>query len=289
MPAVPTFSLYGESDRTFLGDWLHGESIAARSGRYDWEIRPHRHAHFFQILHLDGGSGEVWIEGWTAPLKAASVVTVPPGVPHGFRFSEDVQGSVLTILAEKAAEALRIEPGLESAFERPRLFHLADAESARPVAAALSIIAAELAERRPGRDVLILAQLASALLLLGRRLDAEPAAPGARPALERKAAEFRSLVNHHFRSERAVGFYARRLHVSETHLNRVCRAVLDRSALAVIHDRLLAEASRDLAFTTMSVQEIAHSLGFEDAAYFSRFFAKGTGLSPRAFRRASPA
>jgi AraC family transcriptional activator of pobA len=35
----------------------------------------------------------------------------------------------------------------------------------------------------------------------------------------------------------------------------------------------------------MTITQVAYYLGFEDPAYFSRFFAKGMGASPRRFRR----
>ena len=35
--------------------------------------------------------------------------------------------------------------------------------------------------------------------------------------------------------------------------------------------------------TDMNVTEIACTLGFEDALYFSRFFKKHTGLSPKKY------
>ncbi len=122
-------------------------------------------------------------------------------------------------------------------------------------------------------------------MLLARNLPGAPSAEAPSSRLGRKAEEFRRLLGRHFREERSLGFYAERLGVSETHLNRICRAALGRSALGLIHERILAEAQRDLAFTTMGVAEIAHSLGFEDPAYFSRFFARRAGASPRAYRR----
>jgi AraC family transcriptional regulator, transcriptional activator of pobA len=60
--------------------------------------------------------------------------------------------------------------------------------------------------------------------------------------------------------------------------------VLRTSALGAIHERLLLEAKRDLAYAQLSVKEIALTLGFADAAYFTRFFTRHTGLSPRRFR-----
>ena len=86
-------------------------------------------------------------------------------------------------------------------------------------------------------------------------------------------------------SERMVAFYAGRLGVSETHLNRICRAAFGTSALGAITRRLMLEATRDLTFTTMSVKEVAYSLGFEDPAYFTRAFLRATGETPGAFRK----
>jgi AraC family transcriptional activator of pobA len=287
MRAVPSFSLYGESERLFLDDWLHGESIAARSGRYDWEIKPHRHAHFFQILHLSGGAGEALIEDWRAPLRPICLLTAPAGVVHGFQFSEDVQGSVLTIVQDKVRQILRRLPGLEAGFDRPHIFRVHDGNAVAAITAALHLITLELGGRGAGRDALIEAQLLSLFLLLARTAQDGEAQGEAGAALLRHAQRFRVLLDQHFRIEHSVGFYAHGLGVSETHLNRVCRRVLAKSALTVIHDRLIAEAGRDLAFTTMSVQDVARSLGFEDPAYFSRFFAKATGEAPKDFRRRS--
>ena len=56
------------------------------------------------------------------------------------------------------------------------------------------------------------------------------------------------------------------------------------SALDVIHGRLLLEAKRQLIYTTAPVTSLAFELGFQDPAYFSRFFRKNTGIAPGKFR-----
>jgi AraC-like DNA-binding protein len=48
--------------------------------------------------------------------------------------------------------------------------------------------------------------------------------------------------------------------------------------------RMLVEAERQLRYTAMSVSQVAYYLGFEDPAYFSRFFRRRTGLPPKSFR-----
>ena len=52
----------------------------------------------------------------------------------------------------------------------------------------------------------------------------------------------------------------------------------------MVHDRLVLEAKRQLAFSNRNVKEICYELGFEDPAYFSRFFRNHTGTSPHEFR-----
>jgi AraC family transcriptional activator of pobA len=52
----------------------------------------------------------------------------------------------------------------------------------------------------------------------------------------------------------------------------------------VIHARIITEAKRNLIFGDTSMEQIAFSLGFSDAAYFTRFFRKEVGQTPSQFR-----
>ena len=71
---------------------------------------------------------------------------------------------------------------------------------------------------------------------------------------------------------------------TERHLARLCRDGAGASPQALIHAAVLREACRMLAYTRLQVAEVGHRLGFDDPAYFSRFFQRGTGVSPRAYR-----
>nr|HPG62586.1 helix-turn-helix domain-containing protein [Casimicrobium sp.] len=52
----------------------------------------------------------------------------------------------------------------------------------------------------------------------------------------------------------------------------------------LIDERIVREARRNLAYTQLQIATIADTLGFNDAAYFSRVFTRVTGVSPRQFR-----
>jgi AraC family transcriptional activator of pobA len=52
----------------------------------------------------------------------------------------------------------------------------------------------------------------------------------------------------------------------------------------VVLERLGLEARRLLAFSRLPVNEIANAMGFEDTAYFCRFFKRTQGVTPSGYR-----
>ena len=106
-------------------------------------------------------------------------------------------------------------------------------------------------------------------------------------SISRKAQQiekFRSLLDKHFRTQHSLQVYADLVGVSVGQLSRLCREVLGKSSLQVMNDRLIQEAQRELVYTSLPIKQLAAELGFEDDAYFSRFFRKHTGASPKTYR-----
>jgi AraC-like DNA-binding protein len=100
----------------------------------------------------------------------------------------------------------------------------------------------------------------------------------------RLAEQFAQAVEAQFRSGRGVADYAQQLSVTPTHLSRVCREAAGRPAHALLSGRLMHEARRLLRDTDMTAREIAQTLGFSSAAYFTRAFQLTSGRTPTAFR-----
>jgi AraC-like DNA-binding protein len=57
------------------------------------------------------------------------------------------------------------------------------------------------------------------------------------------------------------------------------------TASACIEHAITQRAQTLLYTTTLSVQEIADQLGFQNQSHFGTFFKRHTGLSPAAFRK----
>jgi AraC family transcriptional regulator, transcriptional activator of pobA len=275
-PAISTYGLFGETAN--LPDPMHIETIAARSALHDWELAPHRHARLHQLLLLGSGSGSLHLEGQVLPLASMSLVNVPPGAVHAFAFERGTQGWVATL-----ADDL-VEQQLNPAGKERRALATGVVCAAEPGLATLMMqILAEFEGTALSR-ALVLRGLCTVLLGLAARTAARAAppprdAPGS--ALRRR---FEAWVDARLIEHPTVADCARALAVTPTHLSRVLRAATGQPASRLIEARLMREARRQLAYTSLPVSTIAYTLGFADPAYFSRVFSRVEGLSPRAFR-----
>ena len=141
------------------------------------------------------------------------------------------------------------------------------------------------AARQPAVDARLQSLLAEALTLLDQAVPQAWAAAADTP--DRPAqlvGEFLSLVETHSRDRWQLPDYARALHVSAGHLRATCVRVTGASPVRLIHERLIREAKRRLIGSSLPIGAIALELGFEDAAYFSRFFHARSGVSPQQYR-----
>jgi len=78
--------------------------------------------------------------------------------------------------------------------------------------------------------------------------------------------------------------YASALSVHVNHLNRSVKEITGKTTTAHITARIIKEAKALLQHTDWSIANIAYSLGFEYPSYFTLFFKKHTGLSPKQLR-----
>lgn len=95
---------------------------------------------------------------------------------------------------------------------------------------------------------------------------------------------FSRLVEQHYINHHTVAEYAKLLHLTPKALNKRITRFSNTTPNDIIKNRIVLEAKRLLVHTQLSVQEISYQLGYEDASYFSRFFAKNAALSPVSFR-----
>ena len=273
---IQSFSLFGES--THLPDVLHCETIADRSVLHDWELAPHRHARLHQVLLIQTGGGVVTLDGQSFKLTAQSLVNVPPGHVHSFRFKKETQGWVTTFADELMDELLMRVGHVNQDLSRASVL-----KADKFISQNITQIWHEFSAQEKAR-ALILRGLSAVLLGWVARQSAnlEPTASALPDS--HFVQRFKELIEVHFTDHWQVNDYAKSLAISPTHLSRLTRAATGNSALRMIEARIMREARRNLAYTNLNISTIAYALGYSDPAYFSRVFTRDAGLSPKRFR-----
>lgn len=286
---IPSFALYGEVAAPGE-ELLHIEAVESRSRLYHWEISPHVHQGLYQVLWLQQGASEVALDEWVQRVQGPAAIVVPPGVVHGFRFAPGTDGLVLTLSARFLVEGefQSVGEAFRALFAAPGVLDFAhDPAPAERLHALLRELAAEFAQPGAG-DTPVPGWLARAVVwrLAQARAQGEQAAAGERAHRHQALfTRFLLLVEQHFLEHWPLEKYASRLGLSTQRLNRLTRAESGRSALELVHERLTREACRRLVYIAAPAASLAAELGFEDPAYFSRFFKRRTGVSPQQYRQ----
>ncbi|WP_229722736.1 helix-turn-helix domain-containing protein [Xylophilus rhododendri] len=248
---------------------------------------PHRHD-YYHLLWMSEAAGTHLLDFERYPARANSVFFVSPGQLHAWESAIRPCGFVINFSADFFVQMF---PRADDIAQLP-FFHIA---STAPV---LHLSQAQHDELRPlllemerefqsdaeARMDIVRAYLLVLLTRL-RRIHPRRSGEGATPLNHSLTQRFTLLIDQHYLEFARLGDYTSRLHTTERQLNEAVKRTLGKTAGQLIQERLVLEAKRLLGNTAMSVAEIAFQLGFEDQAYFSRFFKKQAGVTPGEFKK----
>jgi AraC family transcriptional activator of pobA len=236
-------------------------------------------------------SGEASLEGSTEKLHilAPAFVWIPRASVDRLAVEAGGSGHLLAVRRDLIEQTIRQMPeaaelmGLLTA-EQPLVLPI-DALNSAIVARALTWVAAELHDMKPGAQTLIGAALVICLVQVWRQLGASAMSRERVGGSAALLMHFRQLVEERFREHWPVSQYARALGVTSDRLHAICTRVLGRSPRTLVQQRLMYEALARLERSAITIKQLAFVLGFKDAAYFSRFFTRQAGMSPARYRR----
>lgn len=283
---IPHYFLYGEQPRTVDDRFAHLESLDDRSGPANWTIRPHAHRNLCHLFLIDSGSGLLHADAERLLFEGPCALLVPASVVHGLNFDPGARGCVLTLSEALRARLATHDRLLDALFSQPRVLSLGD--RIRTFDCVLRRLGHELAWTAPGQGAMVQALALEMFVELVRLAHhGDDRARRRNGAYAGLVTRFRREVELHFRTVSGVTAFATRMNCTPRRLRAACLCVAGVTPGQMIQDRRMLEAKRLLSYSDMSVAETAYHLGFEDPAYFSRFFTKHCGISPRDFQAAS--
>lgn len=97
-------------------------------------------------------------------------------------------------------------------------------------------------------------------------------------------AELMRLIDTHFVEQRETDFYSEKLSMTNKTVNEVSKKGTGKTVKQHLQERLVLEIKKEIRLGRKSLKEIAFDLGFNEPAYFTRFFKHHTTMTPTQFR-----
>jgi len=264
---------------TWAGCWKPGY---VEQGRYLYD---------HELVVFTAGKSQVVVGDESFSCTTGDVIIIPPGVRHWTRaleekverhcfhfdwvqdmpssrpsFVYEASGDYKRSSCKRAPKWLSVRLPLYSAGMPlknllPLLHHLEESDSSP-----------EGSLRRRGLFLQLLAEI-----LAAGKAKVRPVCGGKSLRLVQM---MKQRIENDFRSPLSMGALAGEFKVTPVHMARAFRVIVGISPLEYLHRLRLEEAYRLLSAGSMNVAEVAGSVGFEDANYFSRLFRKKMGMLP---------
>ena len=278
--------LYGDDKAQVSHSYIYTQLIMPRPRTSNWGLKPHLHGNLYQLFFLEAGPATLDAGAAPLALRTPCVVLIPAGTVHGFTFGPQVKGRTLTVAEALLDTILQVSPGI--LIELNSLHVLSDFPPEESFAELLTLeraIHAEMHAHLPERQLALNGYFKLLFVKLFRLLKHQQRqVEGNSNRNLHYFHEFQKRVARAAPFEKKITQYARELHITPVHLNRICQAVKGKSAQEIVHANTIRRAHNHLVYTSSSISEIAHILQFSDCSYFTRFFRKHTGLSPVSYR-----
>jgi len=273
--------LHKSSERTpeFLG--LHIQEIEEKSNRERFKKDIHRDDNYTFYIQ-EKGELEIMVDFRNYCIRNMSIAFICPGQVHHYLKYSGIKGYFLFINTELVSDCYRkiLEDN-----QHLKQATLLDPESL--CVSAVHLLTKQIRNYKYDIERTVIHSMANSLIgmITAEFLKSEKFYVLQSSRKSEIAFNFRKLVRDNFLKLKKPRDYASLLYISVPYLNEVMKEETGYSVNSWIHQEVLLEAKRLLAFTMLSSKEIAYELGYEDHTYFSRLFKKHVGLSPLEFRK----
>ena len=248
-------------------------------------LAPHRHD-FYVGMIFTKGNGTHQVEFNNYKIKPGHVFMLAPGEVHDWNFSKDVDGYIffhtkeffdLNFTYEKADDypfycCLRNNPLIPINNKLRRK---------------INELFSEIVYEYKQNELLKFQKISSVLnvlyIALSRIYLPDKILQSKNLNYLGKLKQLDHLIEKHFTEYKYPKDYASLMHMSEKHLNRICKICLNKTTSQIILERVLLEAKRRHAFAKSSISEIGEELGYTNTSYFVQLFRRKTGKTPAEF------
>ncbi len=250
---------------------------------------PHLHD-FYTIFWVESGEAIHATDFVEYSLFADTILFVPPGLKHRMHIDQSVTGTYILFNEDfiQFNQKNYVPLNEYRLFNNPEFKSLIklDQGNQAKFKTIIGLIYAEAYQNDHYSQDIILNLLHLFLLESRRIFDQQNQVPkqDQEATPDTTIIRFKQLIEDNFVSEKNVSAYAELLDINPSCLNELTKRITGITAGELIRNRVIDETKKLLYSSNLSGKEIAYDLGFDDPAYFSRFFKKYTSLTLKEFR-----
>lgn len=243
--------------------------------------QPHRHE-YFEIFWILSGEGRQSIDFVEYEMLPREIFFITPGQVHDVHDLPE-NFYAISFNAEFIDSQAKSQLPIDKLFIQNRSnkpFITLDDTGDKHLKGLVSIIEDELAGDTPDNDMMS-NLLVSFLRYVMRYLEAEV---NLYTQKDPRMLSVLKLIDENFHERKDTGFYSGKLAMTNKRLNELTKEQFGKTITQLLHDKVIVEARRQLAFSDKTIKTISYELGYKDTSYFCRFFKNLSGLSPQGFR-----
>lgn len=244
---------------------------------------PHRHE-YYEIFWVLQGKGSQSIDFEEYLMEPGRMFFITPGQIHDVHVLPDK----LYAISFKA-EFIKSESQIQSSINKLFVHNFSDQpyieisdQGQTDLLKIIDVIDAELTSDTANQDLLS-TLMAVFIQYVTRFVSGGGDSEG--KSSDDRMLKLLTLVDQYYHVRKDAGFYSDKLSITSKRLNELARERFSKTITQMIHDRVIVEACRELAFSHKTVKTIAFGLGYKDVSYFCRFYKRVTGKSPQEFRQ----
>ncbi|MDG2089763.1 MAG: 4-hydroxyphenylacetate catabolism regulatory protein HpaA [Gammaproteobacteria bacterium] len=289
---IPNIIIGEDYDRRYIDAPVHYDALENLAVFFGRDMPVHRHAQYFQIHYIETGDINFHIDDKLYQVKGPSLFFTPPAIPHSFQTMDDANGHVLTIQQSIIWDLMKRGLQLESELNLNLGICLTQSNMQEEQQKQRQLIQQLLQNIK---DEWLATSLAKPLVLenfvylliiqiarlSSRQVESSLVNNEDLRLFHRFCNEIEIHLNEHWQ----LAKYTQVIGVSESRLYQICKRISNSSPKRIIRERLLQEVKRMLTFSSLTSNEISYQLGFNDPAYFSRFFKSQTNITPHNYRK----
>ncbi len=224
----------------------------------------------YQIMYIDKGYGHILLNGEFIKVESGCIIILPPFIKNHYEFPQDSHSDYYWI----HFTGYGVPELLKKLKLKDNIFNVGDFYEFRDIIISMSNVAAV-------EDFTTDSYLSSCIYMLLSRLSKKlyiPKNPLHKVLTYMQNNNINTISNNDC---------AQMCGLSEYHFIRTFKKVMGITPHRYMAKITVNKAIELMADTNLNILEIARMLGFEDSLYFSRFFKKETGYSPKHYIKAN--